>query len=232
MKEISMGNRKSELYFEEIGEQFNAWISSYDVQQRIKLIKALMPTSSSELSCLEVGCGTGAISEALAPILGRMTVSDMSEKLAREVGERLGMDWSSQNACDIDIPDNTFDVVVSSECIEHTPDPRRALAEMARVVKSGGTLIVTSPNKLWYPTLWLSMALKIRKFSGNEVWLYPWEAARILTENGLSEIKIQGCHLFPWQVPLAKKVLPLFDRFGATLYPLMINWGIRATKSG
>jgi ubiquinone/menaquinone biosynthesis C-methylase UbiE len=227
-----MSQRKSELYFEEIGDQFNAWISSYDTQQRIKLIKALMPQSSSHQSCLEVGCGTGAISEALAPSVGRMTVSDMSEKLAQEVGERLGIDWSGQNACDLAIPNETFDIVVSSECIEHTPDPRGALAEMARVVKTGGALIVTSPNKVWYPLLWISMALKIRKFSGNEVWLFPWEAAGILKENGIGEITLHGCHLFPWQIPLAKKLLPLFDRFGATLYPFMINWGVRGTKLG
>src|SRR5260370_25800494 len=103
LKQIDMGHRKSELYFEEIGEQFNAWISSYDVQRRIKLIQDWMPRSSSGLSCLEVGCGTGAISEALAPIVGRVTVSDMSEKLAREVGTRLGADWSGQNACDLAI---------------------------------------------------------------------------------------------------------------------------------
>jgi ubiquinone/menaquinone biosynthesis C-methylase UbiE len=232
MKQIHMRHRKSELYFEEIGEQFNAWMSSYDVQQRIKLIKNFMPRWSSDMSCLEVGCGTGVISEALAPVVGRLTVSDTSEKLAREVGERLGMDWSRQDACNLAIPENTFDIVVSSECIEHTPDPRRALAEMARVVNKGGVLIVTSPNRVWYAALWISMALKVRKFSGNEVWLYPWEAARVLEENGLGEIKVRGCHLFPWHVPPAKQILPLFDRFGNVLYPVMINYGIRAIKCG
>jgi ubiquinone/menaquinone biosynthesis C-methylase UbiE len=226
-----MDGRKSELYFEEIGEQFNTWISSYDAQQRIKLIQGFLPRSSSAMRCLEVGCGTGVISEALAPAVKRLMVSDMSEKLARGVGERLGTDWSRQDACHLMIPDHTFDLVVSSECIEHTPDPRRALAEMARAVAKGGVLIVTSPNKLWYPVLWISTVLKIRKFSGNEVWLYPWQAARVLRENGMDEIKLSGCHLLPWQLPLAKRILPLFDRFGSVLYPIMINYGIRATKS-
>lgn len=226
-----MSRRRSELYFEELGEQFDAWMSSYDVRQRIKLIKQLLPDSAAEMSCLEVGCGTGAISEAIAPVVGRLTATDVSEKLAREVGQRLGTDWSRQDACHLCIPDNTFDLVVSSECIEHTPDPRRALAEMARVLNRGGVLVVTSPNKLWYPALWISVALKLRKFSGNEVWLYPWEAARVLRESGLGEIKLRGCHLFPWQIPLAKYILPLFDRLGGALYPFMINYAVRAIKS-
>jgi SAM-dependent methyltransferase len=205
-------------------------MASYDVEQRIKLIMQYMPDSASEMSCLEVGCGTGAISEAIAPVVGRLTVSDVSEKLAREAGQRLGTDWSRQDACNLDISNNTFDIVISSECIEHTPDPRRALAEMARVVKTGGVLIITSPNKLWYPVLWLSMVLNIRKFSGNEVWLYPWEAAHVLKNSGLCEIKLRGCHLFPWHIPFAKRILPLVDMAGGALYPVMINYGIRATK--
>lgn len=225
-----MSQRKSELYYEEIGEQFDAWMSSYDVQQRIKLIRGFLPKSSARSSCLEVGCGTGAISQALAPTVGSLTVTDISEKLAKQVGKRLGARWSRQNACDLTIADDSFDIVVSSECIEHTPDPRQALAEMARVVRPGGTVIVTSPNKLWYPALWISTALRLRKFSGNEIWLFPRNASRVLKENGLGDIKLSGCHLFPWQIPAAKKVLPYFDRAGNTLYPLMINYGIRAMK--
>jgi 2-polyprenyl-6-hydroxyphenyl methylase/3-demethylubiquinone-9 3-methyltransferase len=183
------------------------------------------------MSCLEIGCGTGAISGAIAPLVGHLTVSDTSEKLAKEVGERLVVDWSRQDVFNLNVPDKTYDLVISSECIEHTPDPRRALAEMSRVLKKGGILIVTSPNKLWYPALWIATALSARKYSGNEVWLFPWEAARALRKNGMGGIRLKGCHLFPWQVPLAKGILPYLDRFGGVLYPFMINYGICATKS-
>jgi hypothetical protein len=75
------------------------------------------------------------------------------------------------------------------------------------------------------------MATKIRQFEGNENWLFPWKAANNLRINGIAEIKIGGCHLFPWQIPLAKYVLPLFDRFDKLLYTLMINYGIFGRKS-
>ncbi len=225
-----MARAKSELYFEEIGENFDRWMSAYDVRRRIELIRSLLPAQARNMTCLEVGCGTGAVSESLVPLVGPMTVSDYSEKLSRDTGERLGAAWSRQDACAIDLPDASFDLVVSSECIEHTPEPRRALAEMVRVVKPGGVIIVTSPNKLWYPVLLLSMALRIRKFAGNELWLSPAEAARTLAEQGCGEIEVSGCHLFPWQIPFARRVLPFFDRFGRSLHPVMINWGVRATR--
>ena len=202
-------------------------MSPYDVTQRIGLIKAWIPSEARELSCLEMGCGTGRISEAVFELVGELTVADISEKLAKKVGERLGVRWNRQDACELQFPENAFDLIVSSECIEHTQDPRQALKEMARVLKPGGTIVVTSPNKAWYPLLWLSMVTKVRRFTGNENWLFPWEAKSVLEENGMCDMKLGGCHLFPWQVPLAKSVLPIFDKYGSIPYPIMINYGIR-----
>ena len=222
--------RKNELYFEEIGDKFDDWMSIYDVTRRINLINKLIPADVSGMSCLEVGCGTGKISKVLAPLVKRLTVSDLSENLAKEVGKQLGVDWLKQDACALNMPAESFDMIISSECIEHTPDPKKALAEMARVLKPGGFIIVTAPNKLWYPILWLSMVTKVRQFEGNENWLFPQDAANTLRINGLTDIKIGGCHLFPWQIPLGKYILPFFDKFDRLLYPLMINYGIYGRK--
>ena len=84
-------NRK--LYFEDIGENFDNWMSEYDVRQRLKLIKKYLPENISGMSCLEVGCGTGKISEAIYPLVKNLTVSDISEKLSKKTGKRLGVKW-------------------------------------------------------------------------------------------------------------------------------------------
>lgn len=222
--------RKTELYFEEIGEQFDQWMSMYDVGQRIKLIMKSLPENSKGKSCLEIGCGSGKISEAIVPVVKNLMIVDISKKLAKDVGERFQVEWGEEDACNLSIADNSFDIVISSECIEHTPNPRQALSEMARVLKPNGTLIVTSPNKIWYPVLWLSMLLKIRRFDGNENWLFPWSVARFLKKHNVEVIRCGGCHLFPWQVPFAKRVLPVFDRYDKVLYPFMINYGICGQK--
>jgi ubiquinone/menaquinone biosynthesis C-methylase UbiE len=50
--------------------------------------------------------------------------------------------------CDITqitAPDNTFDAVLCSEVLEHVPEPTHALDEFARLLKPGGTLILTAP---------------------------------------------------------------------------------------
>jgi len=52
--------------------------------------------------------------------------------------------------------DNRFDAGVSFEVLEHTPNPARLLSELARVVKPGGAVVVSTPNTLWEPVHWLA----------------------------------------------------------------------------
>jgi ubiquinone/menaquinone biosynthesis C-methylase UbiE len=88
-------------------------MSNYDVERRIHLIKTFLSSiNTSGLRCLEVGCGTGKVSEAICPLIEDYVVSDISEKLARSIGERLGLDWMKMDACTMDIPINTFDLVI------------------------------------------------------------------------------------------------------------------------
>lgn len=46
--------------------------------------------------------------------------------------------------------DNTFDLILSNEVIEHVADDRAAVAEMARVARPGGRVVLFAPNR-WYP---------------------------------------------------------------------------------
>ncbi|MGD2205743.1 MAG: hypothetical protein PVH17_03095, partial [Anaerolineae bacterium] len=47
-----------------------------------------------------------------------------------------------------------------------TPDPHRLLRELARVVKPGGTVIVTTPNTLWEPIHWLAAVTGLHHSEG------------------------------------------------------------------
>ena len=222
--------RVSELYYEEIGEDFSAFMSPYDVERRLALMEPMLPRSSLASNCLEVGCGTGEVSRWLLPRVGKLTVSDISAVLAESVAEQLHCEAVATDACQLDLADESFDLVVSSECIEHTPDPRGAIREMVRVLKPGGALVLTTPNKIWYPVLLLAQKLGLRKFQGNEIWLFPATARRLLCEAGCEVLALGGCHLFPWQLPGSRWFLRWFDRAGGLLYPVMINFGIAARK--
>ncbi len=55
--------------------------------------------------------------------------------------------WVEGDAMNVPFGNGDFDAVFAGEVIEHVPDPRQALGEWLRVLKPGGILILTTPNK-------------------------------------------------------------------------------------
>jgi 2-polyprenyl-3-methyl-5-hydroxy-6-metoxy-1,4-benzoquinol methylase len=104
---------------------------------------------------LEIGCGRGEFACSLA--LSRepprkLIAADFSiaalEK-ARLVANEISAEricWQQADIQALPFENNLFDTVVSCETIEHVPNPRLAVDELARVLKPGGRLILTTPN--------------------------------------------------------------------------------------
>jgi SAM-dependent methyltransferase len=96
---------------------------------------------------LEIGCGIGVDSIQLAQRGFRVTAVDLTEN-ALEIGagfaaERgVDIDFRLGNAEGLDFPDQAFDVVYSFGVLHHTPDIRRSVAEVHRVLRDGGTAYV------------------------------------------------------------------------------------------
>ena len=55
------------------------------------------------------------------------------------------------NALELPFPDGAFDRVIAAEVLEHIPEDRTAIGELARVLRPGGTMAVTVPR--WWPEL-------------------------------------------------------------------------------
>lgn len=225
-------NPNNEKYFDRLGGKFDEFMSDYDVQQRMKLIftQLLADKNLNGKTVLEVGCGTGRFSKKIHELGAQLTIVDIGESLVKNVSETLSCKGIVADACDLPFEDNTFDFVISSECIEHTPNPESAIIQMCRVCKPSGTVCLTTPNKLWYPVLYLSKLLGIRKFAGTENWIFPCKAVSIMSRHNMKDIKLSGCHLWPFQLKFTRKLLIKLDGFGSFLFPFMINFGIRAKK--
>ena len=101
---------------------------------------------------LEIGCGTGANLRFLArneSFAGKAYGIDQSQafidaasRYAREEGVAEQIELCVGDIHDLDYPDNTFDVVIAHTVISHVTDPTTVLGEMARVVKSTGTMVI------------------------------------------------------------------------------------------
>ncbi|MGO8827326.1 MAG: class I SAM-dependent methyltransferase [Acidimicrobiales bacterium] len=102
---------------------------------------------------LEVGCGSGALWVDIAPLLPdlRLTLTDLSpgmvEAAAAAVAALDGIELSDARTCDVqELPfaDEAFDVVVANHMLYHVPDPARAAAEIARVLRPDGVLMAAT----------------------------------------------------------------------------------------
>lgn len=143
---------------------YEAWHNSYPVDSETdtpwhRLVKThLSPVRDlAAKRVLEIGCGRGGFacwlasqSERPAAIVAAdfsATALQKGKAFALERG-LSGITWRTSDIQAINHKDASFDTVISCETIEHVPDPRRAIRELARVLKPGGRLLLTTPNYL------------------------------------------------------------------------------------
>lgn len=101
----------------------------------------------------DIGCGAGYGAEILSKAGARKIYGCDLSKQAIEFARRRFNKWgefSVQNAVDLkEYPDRFADVVILSEVLEHVKEynvERRAIEELKRVTKSGGIIIISTPN--------------------------------------------------------------------------------------
>jgi SAM-dependent methyltransferase len=131
--------RASDEYFREI--ETRRYATHYN------LVDLFAKLAGSSGSLLEVGCGIGVDSIRLARCGFDVTAVDLTEsalQVAKEFAARRDVNINFQlgNAEGLDFPDANFDAVYSFGVLHHTPDIGKAVAEVRRVLKPGGTAYV------------------------------------------------------------------------------------------
>lgn len=95
----------------------------------------------------------------------------------------------------------TFDYVISSEVLEHLEDPEKHIKEIARLLKRGGTAILTTPYRDHIPSsehVWEFDIEDLKEmFSGlfSEYWVYPWASGGGVAVMATGELVYPAGHL-------------------------------------
>ncbi len=95
---------------------------------------------------LEVGCGTGLVLSRVAKVARAAKGVDLSPGMLSHARAR-GLDVREGDATALPFPDASFDVVYAFKVLAHVPDVDRAIAEMVRVVRPGGHVLVEVYNR-------------------------------------------------------------------------------------
>jgi SAM-dependent methyltransferase len=132
-------------YYEELWERLPKDLEPPDQGPRRRF--ALASVSAGE-RVLDLGCGTGDLAAALAGTGADVVAADVAQAaLARAHGRHPGLELRKLEI-DGELPfaDGAFDVVWSSEVIEHVADTARWLSEVRRVLAPTGRVLLTTPN--------------------------------------------------------------------------------------
>lgn len=106
--------------------------------------KALDRAMTGNSDVLEVGCGTGVMAERINALPGVTLVAvDYSDRLVELTAAR-GVDARQADICYLPFEDDSFDVVYAGWMLYHVRDLDRALAEIRRVLRPGGTFVAVT----------------------------------------------------------------------------------------
>ncbi len=183
---------------------------------------------------MEIGCGTGYFTKEIVKTSAEVTAIDISPELLEiaklEITE-TNVKFRLDNAYDLSFDDCSFDSIVGSSVLHHL-EIVKAISEMFRVLKPGGSMFFTEPNMI-NPQIALQKnipALK-RKLgdSPDETAFFRWSLKKLMNKTGFTEIIIKPFDflhpaLFPSLIPFIASLgetiekIPLLKEIAGSLY--------------
>jgi 2-polyprenyl-3-methyl-5-hydroxy-6-metoxy-1,4-benzoquinol methylase len=229
---VKSDNLNRMYFFENFADEFDQKVNLYDTKKRLDVVfnDLLWNIDLKDKITLDAGCGTGWFSKEAILRGAEVYSMDLGENLLSKVSEKCGSKTIVGSILDIPFDDNYFDIIISSEVLEHTPDPILAIKELYRVLKPNGICIITTPNKLWYFSVYLANLLHLRPYEGLENWIGWMQMNRELKKTGFTILDMLGIHIIPFQLKALHPVLDYFHKYRRSLGPVMINMAVKCTK--
>jgi ubiquinone/menaquinone biosynthesis C-methylase UbiE len=130
--------------------------SKYDLRARLRreaIKHALCETKNTPKGVIaDIGFGVGDVIESMPIDAAKIAVSYSRADLglARSICDPR-ISFINASIFDLPLASNSVDIILCLEVIEHLPDDRAAIRELARVLKSSGLLLVSGPSHHYYP---------------------------------------------------------------------------------
>jgi ubiquinone/menaquinone biosynthesis C-methylase UbiE len=224
---------------EALTESYSRWRSSRlgqitDALEEQLLFELVSPVAGKTL--LDVGCGDGELGSELARHGAIVTGLDTDPAMIAAARRRIEMTPMLMRLVEgqvesLPFEDGAFDLVVAVTVLCFVHDAKQAIAEMARVLKPGGRLVIGELGR-W--SLW-SAYRRLRGWLGHPTWrATTFRAAKelrnLVQAAGLKEIKIRGAVHYPPCWFAAWLLAPIDLRLGKLTTFGSVFLAISATK--
>ncbi|MSU76106.1 class I SAM-dependent methyltransferase [Patescibacteria group bacterium] len=174
------------------------------------LSEQALSAADGKRQAVEVGCGEGFSTVRLRKMLPARVRLEASEYVEHQIPEakRLnpGMRIIQEDAYELRREDDSLDLVYLLEVLEHLDYPDRSLAELKRVVKPGGYLILGVPRESLWRVLNVARGKYLRHLGNTTGHLNHWSKRSLIrnVESGFGPVVATKSPL-PWMIVLAQK---------------------------
>lgn len=128
-------------------------IDELEQREARQFIKAVDPKPGDFI--LDAGCGTGAHFSQIGPLVAGIAGVDLSEEMLKRAERRISVERIPNvrllhgDITKIEFPSGTFDKVICTSVLQYLNDGEceRALLELVRVCKDGGTIVIHAKNR-------------------------------------------------------------------------------------
>ena len=182
-----------------------------------RCVELMRPHLRAGATVIDLGCGHGTLLACLAslPVKLELHGCDLSPKLVESARSRVpGARIVEADLENLVFTSASFDAVFATEVLEHLLDVQKGLAEIHRVLKPGGWLLVTLPNRDWFH---IERYLRERtKFQPVDDHFYSVsEMEALLAQAGLPVRRVRGGENLYFGGGLPR----LFERLALAIYP-------------
>jgi len=121
------------------------------VDKILYLLKTYIDKDFILNNCLDLGCSSGIFSRELAPLFSRMVGIDYDQVGINLTSRELRgiILYIRGDAMRLPFPNEIFNVILCTQVYEHVPDDLTLFSEMERILKPGGVVFFSGPNKLF-----------------------------------------------------------------------------------
>ncbi|MFB0500163.1 MAG: class I SAM-dependent methyltransferase [Candidatus Hadarchaeaceae archaeon] len=144
--EINKFYKNNEIYQLLWKRDYDDIAKKKDFPTHNSIVKKILQYRENNDKCLDIGCGFGKLLYELKPYFKRVQGIELNLETSKRGGELFGIRIFTKELKELNLPSNSYDVIILNQVIEHLNDFNSLFKEVYRILKPSGIVYIGCPN--------------------------------------------------------------------------------------